>query len=418
MPATLGPLAEQSWLISRYLEIPAHTSLITALQGTCKRGDVCPYAHGVFESWLHPAKYRTQLCKDAGVCGRSVCFFAHRLEELRTPDAGSEPAPALLVRPPSVSSASRENCNIGAIEEARSSLSPPLALMGLGDATSRDSSMHGSSGDTSFLSHPFLSAGNGPAASAAAAATSAWMASQQQQQQALNAHSASSGSLAALMDALKLHDTLPPPHVPMSSAYRVQQQAYGNGLLPLQAAGFFTPPASPASAMSTPNYSPMPLYSPGYGGGYLAGSLPDLTNPLLAGALQAGVLQQVLAQLSPQQLALLSQQQHQRQPSPQMMVPPPPPPSMGIPSSRQGGYVTPPRKAVPMVAGGQLGWLPPAAVALIGMPGLGPANDVMHLQDQLGGAYFMGSGLGVPSQLPASSWSTEALRGNAFSRQA
>ena len=26
------------------------------LQGTCKRGDVCPFAHGVFESWLHPGK--------------------------------------------------------------------------------------------------------------------------------------------------------------------------------------------------------------------------------------------------------------------------------------------------------------------------------------------------------------------------
>lgn len=26
------------------------------VQGTCKRGDVCPFAHGVFESWLHPGK--------------------------------------------------------------------------------------------------------------------------------------------------------------------------------------------------------------------------------------------------------------------------------------------------------------------------------------------------------------------------
>lgn len=25
-------------------------------KGTCKRGDLCPYAHGVFECWLHPSR--------------------------------------------------------------------------------------------------------------------------------------------------------------------------------------------------------------------------------------------------------------------------------------------------------------------------------------------------------------------------
>lgn len=30
--------------------------------GTCSRGDLCPYAHGVFECWLHPSKYKTQVC--------------------------------------------------------------------------------------------------------------------------------------------------------------------------------------------------------------------------------------------------------------------------------------------------------------------------------------------------------------------
>ncbi|KAJ3687282.1 hypothetical protein LUZ61_016446 [Rhynchospora tenuis] len=51
--------------------------------GACRRGDMCEYAHGVFESWLHPAQYRTRLCKDGTACDRRVCFFAHTAEELR-----------------------------------------------------------------------------------------------------------------------------------------------------------------------------------------------------------------------------------------------------------------------------------------------------------------------------------------------
>ncbi|GAB4827608.1 hypothetical protein Ancab_034491 [Ancistrocladus abbreviatus] len=52
-------------------------------KGSCKSGDQCEYAHGVFESWLHPAQYRTRLCKDETGCARKVCFFAHKKEELR-----------------------------------------------------------------------------------------------------------------------------------------------------------------------------------------------------------------------------------------------------------------------------------------------------------------------------------------------
>ncbi|KAF8009706.1 hypothetical protein BT93_J0634 [Corymbia citriodora subsp. variegata] len=52
-------------------------------KGSCPRGDACEYAHGVFESWLHPAQYRTRLCKDETGCTRKVCFFAHKPEELR-----------------------------------------------------------------------------------------------------------------------------------------------------------------------------------------------------------------------------------------------------------------------------------------------------------------------------------------------
>ncbi|KAK7278898.1 hypothetical protein RJT34_23937 [Clitoria ternatea] len=52
-------------------------------KGACRRGDMCEYAHGVFECWLHPAQYRTRLCKDGTSCARRVCFFAHASEELR-----------------------------------------------------------------------------------------------------------------------------------------------------------------------------------------------------------------------------------------------------------------------------------------------------------------------------------------------
>nr|BAI94489.1 CCCH-type zinc finger protein [Dianthus caryophyllus] len=52
-------------------------------KGSCKKGEECEFAHGVFESWLHPAQYRTRLCKDETGCARKVCFFAHRREELR-----------------------------------------------------------------------------------------------------------------------------------------------------------------------------------------------------------------------------------------------------------------------------------------------------------------------------------------------
>ncbi|KAL2937850.1 Zinc finger CCCH domain-containing protein 2 [Bienertia sinuspersici] len=51
--------------------------------GGCSRGDECEFAHGVFECWLHPARYRTEACKDGKSCKRKVCFFAHSPRELR-----------------------------------------------------------------------------------------------------------------------------------------------------------------------------------------------------------------------------------------------------------------------------------------------------------------------------------------------
>ncbi|XP_021800513.1 zinc finger CCCH domain-containing protein 23-like [Prunus avium] len=52
-------------------------------KGHCAKGDSCEFAHGVFECWLHPARYRTQPCKDGLGCNRRVCFFAHTPEQLR-----------------------------------------------------------------------------------------------------------------------------------------------------------------------------------------------------------------------------------------------------------------------------------------------------------------------------------------------
>ena len=79
--------------IYKYVPIPCPSYK----KGICLRGDSCPYSHGVYEAWLHPAKYRTQLCKEGHQCRRPVCFFAHSLEDLRQPtpilfdeDSGAE----------------------------------------------------------------------------------------------------------------------------------------------------------------------------------------------------------------------------------------------------------------------------------------------------------------------------------------
>ncbi|CAL8469899.1 g9441 [Coccomyxa elongata] len=54
--------------------------------GQCPRGDECPFAHCVFEYWLHPTRYRTVMCTEGDNCTRTFCFFAHRPEELRQPE--------------------------------------------------------------------------------------------------------------------------------------------------------------------------------------------------------------------------------------------------------------------------------------------------------------------------------------------
>lgn len=59
--------------------------------GRCPRGDACGLAHGVFEYWLHPARYRTRACMAGGSCPRKVCFFAHSPEQLRSGEAERQP---------------------------------------------------------------------------------------------------------------------------------------------------------------------------------------------------------------------------------------------------------------------------------------------------------------------------------------
>ena len=67
-----------------------------AQTGMCTRGDKCPYAHNVFEFWLHPTRYRSQLCNDGPKCRRRVCFFAHTIDQLRVPPSKPFVAPDML----------------------------------------------------------------------------------------------------------------------------------------------------------------------------------------------------------------------------------------------------------------------------------------------------------------------------------
>ncbi|GJN05551.1 hypothetical protein PR202_ga23188 [Eleusine coracana subsp. coracana] len=70
-------------------------------KGGCRRGDACEFAHGVFECWLHPARYRTQPCKDGTACRRRVCFFAHTPDQLRVlPPQHSSPRGAAAAASP------------------------------------------------------------------------------------------------------------------------------------------------------------------------------------------------------------------------------------------------------------------------------------------------------------------------------
>ncbi|GFP82870.1 zinc finger CCCH domain-containing protein 20 [Phtheirospermum japonicum] len=126
-------------------------------RGACRRGDACEYAHGVFECWLHPARYRTQPCKDGTHCRRRICFFAHTPEQLRvlpytsSPDGsprrpehdpfmvfGSSPKSTLFISPPSSPTASSppvspgESLKLSQLTETMRGLQLSKMQMGLG----------------------------------------------------------------------------------------------------------------------------------------------------------------------------------------------------------------------------------------------------------------------------------------------
>uniref|UniRef100_A0A383WFA9 C3H1-type domain-containing protein n=1 Tax=Tetradesmus obliquus TaxID=3088 RepID=A0A383WFA9_TETOB len=67
-------------------------------KGTCAKGDTCPLAHSVFESWLHPSRFRTQLCCFGPSCRRRICFFAHNTAQLRAAPATSGPSGGPVMR--------------------------------------------------------------------------------------------------------------------------------------------------------------------------------------------------------------------------------------------------------------------------------------------------------------------------------
>ncbi|OAY38402.1 zinc finger CCCH domain-containing protein 29 isoform X2 [Manihot esculenta] len=91
-------------------------------KGACQKGDSCEYAHGVFESWLHPAQYRTRLCKDETGCSRKVCFFAHKPEELRPVYASTGSA---MPSPKSISVSSMDMATLTPLSLGSPSLTLP-----------------------------------------------------------------------------------------------------------------------------------------------------------------------------------------------------------------------------------------------------------------------------------------------------
>ncbi|KAE8708968.1 Zinc finger CCCH domain-containing protein 29 [Hibiscus syriacus] len=93
-------------------------------KGACPKGDNCEYAHGVFESWLHPAQYRTRLCKDEIGCARKVCFFAHKPEELRPVHASTGSA---MPSPRSAAVNAVDTTTLSPLALCSSSLPMPMA---------------------------------------------------------------------------------------------------------------------------------------------------------------------------------------------------------------------------------------------------------------------------------------------------
>jgi len=66
---------------------------------SCPRSDRCQMAHGPWEAGLHPDAFRTNLCAYGRNCQRRMCFFAHDIEELRSPQPGSMQQLAMKLGP-------------------------------------------------------------------------------------------------------------------------------------------------------------------------------------------------------------------------------------------------------------------------------------------------------------------------------
>ncbi|CAH9060298.1 unnamed protein product [Cuscuta epithymum] len=94
-------------------------------KGSCGKGDNCEFAHGVFESWLHPAQYKTRLCKDETGCSRKVCFFAHRPDELR-PLYASTGSALPSPKSPSVSCSMDMSSSLGSLPLGTPPMSPTV----------------------------------------------------------------------------------------------------------------------------------------------------------------------------------------------------------------------------------------------------------------------------------------------------
>ncbi|XP_062105963.1 zinc finger CCCH domain-containing protein 2-like [Humulus lupulus] len=110
-------------------------------RGGCGRGDSCEFAHGVFECWLHPARYRTEACKDGKNCNRKVCFFAHSPRQLRILPLHSNGSPPEMASPvtskkkskypTSLNSPSSNHCCVFCSCHNSTTSSPTSTLLGI-----------------------------------------------------------------------------------------------------------------------------------------------------------------------------------------------------------------------------------------------------------------------------------------------
>ncbi|XP_062231944.1 zinc finger CCCH domain-containing protein 37-like [Phragmites australis] len=87
----------------------------------CPQGNKCPFAHGTFELWLHPLRYRTRPCRTGTACRRHVCFFAHTAGELRAAPKGDSP---LSLSPKSTLASLWESPPVSPVEERQSWVDP------------------------------------------------------------------------------------------------------------------------------------------------------------------------------------------------------------------------------------------------------------------------------------------------------